>query len=181
MSQPTIETHRLILRPLRASDAEVVQRLAGDREIADTTLNIPHPYEDGMAKAWIESQGPGIEDGSLATFAMVLRDDARLTGVMGLKIDRAFNKGELGYWVGKPYWGLGYATEAAVAVLAFGFEALALNRIHAGHFARNPASGRVMQKAGMVLEGTLRQDVIKWGEYEDIVIYGVLRDDWTRA
>ena len=72
----------------------------------------------------------------------------------------------------------GYATEAAAAMLAFGFDELGLNRIHAAHLSRNPASGKVMKKAGMVLEGTARQDAIKWGRYEDLVSYGILREDW---
>ena len=82
--------------------------------------------------------------------------------------------------VGRPYWNHGYATEAATAVLDFGFEKLRLNRIHAVHLARNPSSGRVMQKAGMLLEGTARQDTMKWDKHEDLVSYAILRDDWLR-
>jgi RimJ/RimL family protein N-acetyltransferase len=76
-----------------------------------------------------------------------------------------------------PYWGRGYATEAALAVIAFGFEELGLNRIYAQHMASNPASGRVMQKAGMRHEGTLRQHVTKFGIVDDIAIYGILASD----
>lgn len=178
MSQPSIETTRLTLRPFRLSDAPTVQELAGERAIADTTMNIPHPYLDGMAEEWIEGHEPGYKDGKVATFAIVLSDDARVIGAIGLRIDRGLNKAELGYWIGKPYWNLGYATEATNAVLAFGFDDLRLNRIHAGHLARNPSSGRVMEKAGMLLEGTARQDTMKWGKYEDLVSYGILREDW---
>lgn len=179
MSQPTIETERLMLRPFRLSDAPVVQLLAGEREIADTTLNIPHPYENGMAEEWIAGHKLAYEDGKAATFAIVLREDGGLVGAIGLRIDRGFDKAELGYWVGKSFWNRGYATEAAKALLAFGFDELRLNRIHAAHLARNPSSGRVMQKAGMVFEGTARQDIMKWGKYEDLVFYGMLRDDWV--
>ena len=178
MPQPSIETTRLILRPFRLSDAPVIQELAGERVIADTTMNIPHPYEDGMAEEWIEGHEPGYEDGSSATFAVVLRDDAELVGAISLRIDRGINKAELGYWIGKAFWNHGYATEATVAVLAFGFEELELNRIYARHLARNPSSGRVMEKAGMAFEGTARQDAIKWDQYEDMVSHGILREDW---
>jgi RimJ/RimL family protein N-acetyltransferase len=133
-----------------------------------------------MAENWIDGHEPGYENGSLATFAIALRDDATLVGAIGLRIDRSLNKAELGYWIGKPHWNLGYATEAATAVLAFAFDELRLNRIHAGHLARNPSSGRVMEKAGMILEGTMRQDTMKWGKYEDLVMYGILREDWLR-
>lgn len=178
MPQPSLDTVRLILRPFRLGDAPAVQELAGERIIADTTLNIPHPYEDGMAEEWIGAHESGYEDGKIATFAIVLRDDAKLAGAIGLRIERGLNKAELGYWIGRPFWNLGYATEATMAILAFGFDELRLNRIQAGHLARNPSSGRVMQKAGMILEGTARQAIIKWGRYEDLVSYAILREDW---
>ena len=180
MPQPSLETKRLILRPFRLTDAPAVQELAGERDIADTTMNIPHPYEDGMAEEWIESHEPGYEDGKIATFAIVLRDGSELVGAIGLQIDRGHNKAELGYWIGKPFWNLGYATEATIAILAFGFDKLRLGRIQAGHLARNPSSGRVMEKAGMILEGTARQATIKWGQCEDLLSYAILREDWIK-
>lgn len=176
--QPTLETPRLILRPFDLADARDVQRLAGDWAVADTTLVIPHPYEDGLAEQWISTHRPGFEAGALANFAIVVREPRELVGAIGLSIRQGFDRAELGYWIGKPYWGRGYCTEAGRAVVEFGFASLDLNRIHAGHFARNPASGRVMQKLGMTLEGTLRQHDKARGRYEDLVIYGLLRSEW---
>ena len=121
----------------------------------------------------------GYEGGLSATFAIVLRDDPQLIGAIGLILDRGARKGELGYWIGKSFWSQGYCTEAATAVLDYGFSALGLNRISARHFARNAASGRVMEKIGMIVEGTARQDTIKWGNYEDLVLYGILRNEWS--
>lgn len=180
MPPPVLETPRLVLRPFRETDAPAVRELAGDRLIADTTLSIPHPYEDGVAEKWIESHAPGFEAGSIAVFAIVRRDDQQLVGAIGLTIDGELDKAELGYWVGRPFWNSGYATEAALAILDYGFRDLELNRISAKHLARNPASGRVMVKAGMRLEGTARQDTKKWGRYEDLVSYGILREEWLR-
>ena len=77
-----------------------------------------------------------------------------------------------------PYWNRGYATEAARAMLTFGFEVLELNRIFAEYYARNPASGRVMQKIGMTHEGMLRQHMFKDDRFEDSVVYGILRSEW---
>ena len=168
LTQPTLPTARLILRPFEAADAAVVRELAGKREIADTTLNIPHPYADGVAEAWIATHARAFDDGSLAVFGIVPRESGRLAGAIGLKIERQLNLGELGYWVGKPFWNRGYATEATIEIIRYGFTNLDLNRIGASHFARNPASGRVMEKAGMRHEGTARQSVIKWGAYEDL-------------
>ena len=179
LSQPSIQTARLILRPFQLSDAAVVQALAGERDIADTTMNIPHPYKDGMAEEWIAGHEPGYSEGTSVTFAITLSVDTALIGAIGLRVDRGLNKAELGYWIGKPFWNEGYATEAAVAVLDFGFNELGLNRIHAKHMARNPSSGRVMEKAGMQLEGTARQDAIKWDRYEDLVSYALLLEDWV--
>lgn len=176
--QPTIETERLILRPFCRGDAKYIQRLAGDRDIADTTMTIPHPYEDGMAEEWIAAEEAACEDGKSITLATVLRGDESLVGAVGIKIERDHDKAELGYWMGKPYWNRGYATEAARALVTYGFRELRLNRIHAAHMARNPASGRVMEKLGMRMEGTARQDMKKWGRYEDLVSYAVLRKEW---
>jgi [ribosomal protein S5]-alanine N-acetyltransferase len=81
--------------------------------------------------------------------------------------------------VGRDWWGQGYATEAARAVLRYGFEELKLNRIYAHHMTKNPASGRVLEKIGMQREGCLRQMIRKWGVLEDVVLYAILRQDWT--
>ena len=96
-------------------------------------------------------------------------------------MNRRFDRAELGYWIDRPYWNQGYCTEAGRAVLWYGFTELNLNRIHAYHLSRNPASGRVMQKLGMTREGLLRQHAKKWGKYEDIVEYGLVRQDWMES
>lgn len=178
MRHPTLKTGRLFLGPFALSDAADVQRLAGSRAIADTTLNIPHPYEDGMAEDWIATHQPAFEAGEQVVFAVSLKAEDKLIGTVGLTIDSEFGRAELGYWIGEPFWGLGYCTEAAKRAVEFGFSELKLNRVHASHLARNPASGRVLQKVGMSNEGTARQHIKKWGKYEDLVLYGLLRDDW---
>lgn len=178
--RPTLETERLILRPFRLSDAGDVQRMAGAAEIAATTLNIPHPYPRGAAEEWIRSHRSSFEEGQGVHFAITLRETGALVGAIGLEITPRHNRAELGYWIGVPYWNRGYATEAARAVVEYGFRVLNLHRICANHFPRNSASGRVMQKVGMVLEGTLRQHVKKGEVYEDLVAYGLLRDEFIR-
>ena len=178
--QPTLETARLMLRPFTSADAPEVKRLAGDRAIASTTLSIPHPYEDGMAEAWIVTHRKEYESGKLANFAIVLRSDGALVGAIGLKIVAEHSNAELGYWIGKPFWNQGYATEAAEAVLRFAFEELDLNRVCASHVKRNPASGRVMKKIGMTHEGCRRQHVLHWGVFEDLELYGILKSDFGK-
>jgi RimJ/RimL family protein N-acetyltransferase len=177
--RPSIETERMLLRPFKLSDANDVQRLAGDRAVADTTLNIPHPYKDGMAEEWISTHQPKFEAGELLNFAILLRTSSELVGAIALRIVARFERAELGYWIGRPYWNNGYCTEAGRAVLQHGFCVLKLNRIHASHIKRNPASGRVMQKLGMVREGCAPQHAKRWDRFEDLELYGVLRHQWN--
>lgn len=175
--QPTLETQRLRLRPFGAADAAEVRRLAGNREIARFTLTIPHPYPEGAAEAWIASHPVAWAEGRAMSCAIERRSDQALIGAIGLTIDRESDRAELGYWIGPEYNNNGYATEAAAELVRFGFDTLRLNRVVARHFGSNPASGRVMQKIGMINEGTLRQHLRKWGELEDIVWYGILASD----
>ena len=174
MEQPTLRTARLVLRPLTLADAPRVQELAGAREVALNTLLIPHPYPDGAAEEWIAEREAKFEEGNV-TFAI---DDGELVGVMGLHIKRDDDTAEIGYWIGVPYWGRGYASEAGAEVIRYGFEVQKLNKIYAAYFARNPASGRVLRKLGMKHEGTLRQQHKKWGEYVDSEFYAILREDY---
>lgn len=164
---PTVTTIRLLLRPFVMTDAPDVQRLCNEREIALNTLLIPHPYPEGKAEEWI-ANGP-------SGFAVTLKDGGTLVGCIGIHVQPDHDRAEIGYWIGVPFWGKGYATEAVRAVIAHGFDTLGLNRIYAEVFTRNPASARVLEKAGMQREGTLRQAVKKWGEYVDCEMYAIIR------
>jgi ribosomal-protein-alanine N-acetyltransferase len=178
---PTLGTERLILRGFTLKDAPDVQRLAGEWEVARTLLSVPHPYEDGVAEEWISEHASVFERGEGVNFAVVLRERGELCGSIGLLINARDANAELGYWIGAPYWGRGYATEAATEVVRYGFEQLGLHRIYAAHFGNNPASGRVLKRIGMTYEGTRREHHRKWGEYEDRVEYGLLVGEWQAA
>jgi RimJ/RimL family protein N-acetyltransferase len=178
---PTLETERLVLRPFGPDDAAEVQRLAGDRSIAATTLAIPHPYVDGMARDWISKHQSYFDQGKGVTFAISRKTDGSLLGAMSLMAMEAAHQAELGYWVGRSYWDQGYCTEAGEAILHYAFTQLGLVRVHCHHFARNPASGRVMRKLGMQHEGTRRRHVKKWDKFEDVELYGILQEDWKKA
>jgi ribosomal-protein-alanine N-acetyltransferase len=175
---PTIRTERLVLRRFTLGDAADVEALAGDREIAANTLSMPHPYEDGMAEEWIGAHQAAWDEGKELTLALVGQAEGQLIGAMSLMLTQEHSRAELGYWIGRSYWGQGYCTEAAQALVDYGFAQLGLNRIEAWHFAENPASGRVMQKVGMVHEGQMRQRAQRWGEFKDLDFYAVLRSDW---
>lgn len=100
MSKPPIlETDRLILRPFLPTDAPDVYRMAGEREIAATTQNIPHPYPEDLAERWIATHEGDFAEGKAANFAIALRSDNRLCGAIGLVFDSENNSAELGYWI----------------------------------------------------------------------------------
>jgi RimJ/RimL family protein N-acetyltransferase len=181
MPVPTLETERLLLRHHTPEDVRAVQTLASDRRVAATTGSIPHPYPEDGAARWWERTEHSIEAGLAYVFAMVRKADNTYLGAIGLHPELEHLHAELGYWIGVPYWGQGYTTEAAARVLQFGFEQTDWHRIYARHFAHNPASGRVMQKIGLRYEGTLRGHVLKWGEFADLVYYGLLRSDWEQG
>ncbi len=173
-----IMTERLRLRPFCSDDAPEVKRLAGAREIADTTAAVPHPYEDGMAEAWIKGHDQELRRGSAFHWAVTLREEGALIGAISLMdVDHDAGLAELGYWIGAEHWNNGYCTEGARAVIGWAFDSLSLNRVHAHHFSRNPSSGKVLKNAGMHHEGSRRQHFTRWGRREDIELYGILASD----
>ena len=176
MPRPTLTTARLVLRPFTLDDAPAVQQFAADREVALNTLLIPHPYPEGAAVEWID----GHDDTSHNhIFAMAPKDGGEVMGAIGLHVERNHERAEIGYWLGVPFWGQGFVTEAAKAVLGYAFDELGVHRVFAFHFTRNPASGKVLLKIGMRREGTLRQHLLKWGEHVDVDYYGIVKQDWT--
>jgi len=173
---PTIETPRLQLRPYQQSDLADLVPLIGAREVAQMTLRIPHPYTEKDAREFLAN----IESDDEVRLSIRLRSDGRLIGGVGLRLAEQHQNAELGYWLGVPYWGNGYATEAARAMLDYGFEELGLHRIHASHFAHNPASGRILRKLGMRYEGCQLEHFRKWDRFVDSELYGILRRDWRK-
>jgi RimJ/RimL family protein N-acetyltransferase len=174
-----ITTDRLHLRPLAPSDAPQIRLLAGDAAVSATALGIPYPFADGEAEQWIAEAERDRAAGVGYVFAILKREGGAMVGSVSLYLCPQHKKAELGYWIGRPWWGLGYATEAGQALLHFGFAQLGLNRIYANHTGENPASGRVMEKLGMRYEGTLRQDASHQDRYVDLVYYGILRSEYA--
>jgi len=175
---PVLHTERLTLRPPQADDLAAIVELAGAREVAATTLRIPHPYTEADGRSFLAACQEAQAQGERAMFAICR--GAELIGMISLEVKPAHAHAELGYWIGVPYWGHGYCTEAARAVVKFGFETLKLHRIYAGHFAGNPASMRVLEKLGMRYEGCARGHVQKWGKFLDVENYALLAEDYQR-
>jgi ribosomal-protein-alanine N-acetyltransferase len=145
--QPILTTARLTLRPFSLADAARVQELAGDPRVSEMTINIPHPYEDGMAEDWISSHATAFASGERVVYAVTITDTAELIGTVSLT-QITETDGNLGYWIGVPFWGYGYCTEAAGVLVRFGLTEYGLAMIYARHLTENQASGRVILKNG---------------------------------
>lgn len=171
---PVIETERLILSQLKEEDLPFVTEYLQDKIFSDVTSNIPYPYTGEHAKFWMKMSRESFENNTGYTFA-VRNKEGQILGAIGLH-DRDDDKAELGYWMGKPFWNKGYITEAATALIDFGFNELQINKIYATYFLDNPTSGRIMEKIGMEKEALLKQHLKKDGKYIDVMMYSILKN-----
>lgn len=169
-----ISTQNYHLRWLQQNDAEQIQSLANDYEIAKSTLNLPYPYTLEHANSWINQTLINQRTGDVMNLAITAKFSGEILGVIGLIIDHANKIGEAGYWIGKSSWNKGIATEALKALITYAFEELKLNKVHAKHFTDNPASGCVMQKSGMHLEGTFRFHVLRFEQIKHMHCYAII-------
>src|SRR5215472_4954544 len=147
-SIPVLETERLVLRAPRLEDAKVLATLADDRRIAENTLRIPHPYSLADAQAFITHANAGDDE---AVFLISTRSGA-IVGACGLATLDGETP-EIGYWLGVPFWGKGYATEAARAIIDYAFGDLGHEVLLGGARVSNPASRRVLEKCGFQWTG----------------------------
>jgi RimJ/RimL family protein N-acetyltransferase len=147
-SVPVLETRRLVLRAPRLDDAAALATLADDLRIAANTLRIPHPYSLADAQAFITSVAASERE---TAFLIAMRDDT-VIGACGVAMLDGRTP-ELGYWLGVAFWGRGYATEAARAVIDHAFGDLGHDALLAGARVSNPASRRVLQKCGFQWTG----------------------------
>jgi len=171
----TITTERLILRPYELSDAQRVSELCNNYNIYKSTLTLPYPYPIESALAWIPTHEENFKNDKCYEFAIANKTTSELYGAVGLSNHKNNKNGEIGYWIGEEYWGNGYATEALEAIIEFAFTEKGYHKVWGRFFAANPASGKVMQKAGMVKEGVLEEHIIKEGKYHDLVLYGIIK------
>jgi ribosomal-protein-alanine N-acetyltransferase len=144
---PVLRTDRLVLRQLCEADAPDIARLCADRQIAAGTLMIPHPYTLEDAHAWLALDRGWFEAGTSLVWGIA--EGGALVGTIDLRPECAHSRAEMGYWIGVPFWGRSYATEAARRVLEHAFTGAGLNRVFAAPFLWNTASHRVLEKIGM--------------------------------
>lgn len=163
------------LRSFRESDREALIRYADNPRVsAQLTDQFPYPYREDDADRWLEhvlDQDPEV--------VLAIANERELIGCIGLELkdDVYRNSAELGYWLAEPFWGGGIASSAVQAMVKYAFQELGLKRVFAGVFETNPASARVLEKAGFQLEGRLRQHVTKHGKTLDLLMYGRIDED----
>ncbi len=168
-----LKLHGAVIRSWAMADAEAMARYANNRKIAVNLRDaFPQPYSIEDAKRFLEflaREQPEV------TFAIATSTEA--IGCIGLRLGTDVHRktAELGYWLGEPFWGRGLMTEAVAALSRWALENLELNRIYAEPFANNPASARVLEKAGFTCEGRLKSNVVKEGKVMDSLLYARIR------
>ena len=165
----------VVLRHFAQTDSERVQQLAGDRAVADTTALIPHPYPAGAAEAWIAGHAAERARATQYAYAITRGEDGLLVGAIALR-PVADEHENVGYWIGREYWNHGYATAATRAMITLAFKCLDCQQITASYLERNPASGRVLEKCGLVLVRREARD--HRGREEPFCVRGITRDAW---
>ncbi|MEQ1578760.1 MAG: GNAT family N-acetyltransferase [Hyphomicrobium sp.] len=143
-----MKTNRLILRPLRQDDAPSIALHAGDWAVASMTARIPYPYDESLSQQWIS----GLEEGE---FVRGIEFNGELIGATGY-FPHDDDAVEIGYWIGKPWWGQGFATEAARELVRYCFTTAGIKRLVCCHFIDNPGSQRVIEKLGFKSLGACR-------------------------
>jgi ribosomal-protein-alanine N-acetyltransferase len=165
---PTLLTERLRLRPFAPADAPELASLLADGEIATRLMGIPHPYSLADAQQYIVHTEGRFMAGDGPVWAIERRDDGALLGAVSLSVDARESRASLFVWVGRSFRRQGYATEAARGALYFGFRKLKLRRIDGWHFQSNPGGGAVLKAAGLQLEITRLEHILKDNRFEDV-------------
>ncbi len=179
-NKAVISTPRLILRAPQRGDARDFYAYARDDRVARYVLWYPHKSL-GEARGTLRALRIRNREQGAMTFAICLKESGRFIGTIGpVWMDWGNRACEVGFSLAYEAWGQGLMTEALKAFLRYAFVDLTLNRVEGQHDLRNPASGRVMQKAGMTLEGQLRQRLYYKGAYADVALYAALREGWLK-
>ncbi len=177
MNMPVLTTERLILRPMRTSDAYDMYEYACREDVTEFLLWSPHPSVGATREylAYIEQR---YARGEFFDWAVTLKEGGKMIGTVGFtRIDTGHNLGELGYVLNPEYQRMGFCTEAATRVLEFGFSSLSLHRIEARFMLGNTASARIMEKLGMTFEGYCRDGMLVKGKYRTVGTYAMLDDE----
>jgi RimJ/RimL family protein N-acetyltransferase len=164
-----------VLREFQQGDQKSLIEHISDPVIARNTLFIPYPYTMKHANEWIKHCRAYYQAKEGEAYPLAITIDDKVVGSVGIHKLKRGHKAEIGYWLGREYWGQGIMTDAVKRVTAFAFTKWKLHRLYADVFPSNKASARVLENAGYTYEGTLRKDVIKKGKYLDHRVYAKVR------
>jgi len=173
-----LSTNRLILRKFRTGDAKEIMKLLKNKEVAATTLMLPYPCDMEISNKLVESYLDEQKHHKTIHWAIISREDKTFMGGIRLVPNIRFNSAEIGFWLGKEFWGNGYTFEAAEEVIRFGFIDLNLNRLEAHSMMENMSSIKLLEKLGFNQEGYHPDLVIKWDEYKDVITFGLLQKNF---
>lgn len=173
-----LTTERLYLRKISLDDTKTLFNILKDKDVASTTLNLPYPCSLKDCQELIEAYINEQELKKTIRWAITKKEENDVIGVIRLTLNFDFNSGELGFWMGKKYWRNGYTFEATEKVIGFGFNKLNLNRMEAHSMVENNSSINLLNKLGFQREGFHPELVIKWGEYKDVITFGLLKKNY---
>ena len=173
-----ITTERLLLRPLNAADAPALHRLVNDWAVVRNLSRLPFPYPRELADDWIASTARQIDEGTGFHLAIAGQEDgSELVGCIGLRLDTTPRVGELGYWVGRRFWGHGVAREAVTRLSRWAMANLDLDRLEAQVVVDNPASAAVLRRAGFRETGRGEASFLARGGRHPVLRFEATRDD----
>lgn len=175
----TLETERLILRPMRRSDVAAIVALAGDEAVATKTASIPYPLTSREAESWLDRHLRSGDDREVV-FAIEHKRDRAFLGAIGLLNTGTREPAPMGYWLGRPYWNQGYMTEAIQRLLDYAFTELNVMTVRAAAYPDNPASMRVQEKAGMTFVGREMEPAPARGGNREVLVREITRAEWLR-
>jgi len=161
-------------------DALGISTLLKDKVVAETTLMLPFPCSTKIARKMIHTYKEEEKLQKTMRWAITTIESNKLMGEIRLVLNKDFNSAEIGFWHGKIFWRNGYTLEAANKVIEFGFRELKLNRIEAHSMIENISSINLLKKVGFTKEGLHPELVLKWGEYKDVMTFGLLRKNYLQ-
>ncbi len=175
---PELFTARLSLRAMNAGDVNSIQYHVNTEAVCNNLSYTPHPYTMEMAETWMRNINVGMINGNCRYWSICDRSSGEFIGSMGLSLFREQEGGEMHYWIGEEFWNKGYCTEAAKRTMVYFFEDLNMHRLQITHREGNIASRKVIEKCGFVFEGNMRDYLKRFGKFENVLSYSILRDEF---
>jgi RimJ/RimL family protein N-acetyltransferase len=177
---PQLLSKRLLLRAMHTGDVHEIQFHVNTKAVCNNMSYTPHPYTMEMAENWMRNINYGMGNGTCCYWAICDLVTGEFIGSMGLSLFREQDGAEMHYWIGEKFWNNGYCTEAAKLTIKYVFEKLKFHRLQITHRKGNIASRRIIEKCGFVQEGELRDQLKRFGAFENVMYYSMLEDEFLK-